>query len=113
MKVTDLNVVNAIAAEILGNEGGEILEFLNIDDAAMCLTMIYMTNDTTAGMTQDYVNNISVLSSTTRIGIIGFGHHSFYKSEAALCKYETLMEDLRHINTVMDAALARWEVRDV
>lgn len=109
MKVTDLNTVKAMATVQLVNYGGSILGFLTMEDAANCLTMIYVTNDMTSGFGQDFTNNISVVSSQTRIAIIGFGRHSFYKVSEPICGYESLSDDMRAINVTLDAALARWE----
>lgn len=109
MKVTDLNTIQAIATEQLENYGGGILDFLTMEDAANCLTMIYVTNDLTSGFGQDFANNISVVSSQTRIAIIGFGRHSFYKVTEPICGYESIADDMRAINVTLDAALARWE----
>ena len=109
MKVNDLNTVKAIATEQLENYGGGILDFLSMEDAANCLTMIYVTNDLASGFGQDFTNNISVVSSQTRIAIIGFGRHSFYKVTGPICGYESLADDMRAINITLDAALARWE----
>ena len=95
MKVTDMSTVQTAATELLQNSGGTILDFLTIDDAARCLTMIYMTNDLTNGFGQDYQNNISVVSSPTRIAILGFGRHSFYEVDDRICLYESLTDDLR------------------
>lgn len=111
MKVTDLNEIKAVATEQLENYGGEILEFLTIDDAAICLSMIYMTNDILCGFGQDYMSNISVVSSPKRIAIIGFGRHSFYQADENICGYERLTDDIEAIRITLDAALARWEDR--
>lgn len=111
MKVTDLNQIKAVATEQLENYGGEILEFLTIDDAAVCLSMIYMTNDVLCGFAQDYMSNISVVSSPKRIAIIGFGRHSFYQVDENICGYERLTDDIEAIRITLDAALARWEDR--
>lgn len=111
MKVTDLNEIKAVATEQLENYGGEILEFLTIDDAAVCLSMIYMTNDVLCGFAQDYISNISVVSSPKRIAIIGFGRHSFYQVDENICGYERLTDDIEAIRITLDAALARWEDR--
>lgn len=112
MKVTDLNQIKAVTTEQLENNGGEILEFLTIDDAANCLTMIYVTNDVLCGFVQDYMSNISVISSPRRIAIIGFGRHSFYQVDENICGYEILTEDIEAIRITLDAALARWEDRN-
>lgn len=111
MKVTDLNSIKAVATEQLENYGGEILEFLTMEDAANCMTMIYVTNDLMAGFAQDYQDNISVVSSPRRIAIIGFGRHSFYKVDENICGYERLTDDIEAIRITLDAALARWEDR--
>lgn len=112
MKITDLNEIKAVATEQLENYGGEILEFLTIDDAAVCLSMIYMTNDVLCGFAQDYMSNISVISSPRRIAIIGFGRHSFYQVDENICGYERLTDDIEAIRITLDAALARWEDRN-
>lgn len=111
MKVTNLNEIKAVATEQLENYGGEILEFLTIDDAAVCLSMIYMTNDVLCGFAQNYMSNISVISSPRRIAIIGFGRHSFYQTDENICGYERLTDDIEAIRITLDAALARWEDR--
>ena len=111
MKVTNLNEIKAVATEQLENYGGEILEFLTIDDAAVCLSMIYMTNDVLCGFAQNYMSNISVISSPRRIAIIGFGRHSFSQTDENICGYERLTDDIEAIRITLDAALARWEDR--
>ena len=113
MKVTDMSTVQVVATDLLENGGGTILDFLSIEDAAICLTMIYLTNDLTTGFGQDYQNNISVVSSPSRIAILGFGRHSFYKVDDRICLYESLTDYLRDINVVLDAAIARWETQAV
>ena len=113
MKVTDMSTVADAATYLLVNYGGTILDFLSIGDAAICLTMIYMTNDLTYGFGQDFQNNISIVSSPTRIAILGFGRHSFYKVDESICLYESLADDLHEINVVLDAAIARWETQAV
>lgn len=108
MKVTDWNEIRTAAAKELNDNGSEILEYLNIDEAADCLSMIYLTNDRMAGFAQDYLGNLSVISSPTRIAIIFLGHHSYYKHDVNICEYEDIEDDMREINMVLNAALLRW-----
>lgn len=109
MKATDLNEIRAVVAEELANQGGKILDYLTLGESTDLLTMIYVTNDRTAGYGVDYVGNLSVISSPTRIAIIFLGHHSFYKHDGSICLYADLEEDIHEINIVLDAALDRWE----
>ena len=108
-KLTDLNLIRDFARQEIEENGSELLEFLTMEDAANCLTMIYVTNDRTTGFAQDYENNISVLSSPTRIGIIWQGHHSYYKVGGKICLYNAIEDDMNEIRVAMDAALMRWE----
>lgn len=108
MKLTDLNLIRDFARQELEENGSELLDFLTIEDASNCLTMIYITNNITTGFVQDYENNISVLSSPTRIGIIWQGHHSYYKVGGQICLYNAIEDDMNEIRIAMDAALMRW-----
>lgn len=108
-KVTNLNVIKEAATQTIENYGSELLEYLTMEEAVTCFTLIYVTNDITTGFGQDFTGNISVISSPTRISIIFLGHHSFYKVHECICLYEDLEEDMDAIRITMDAALARWE----
>lgn len=112
-KLTDLNEIHAFAAETIDDNGSELLEFLTREEAIDCFTMIYVTNDRTTGFAQDYANNISVLSSPSRIGIIWQGHHSYYKVGGQICLYNAIEDDMNEIRVAMDAALMRWEEQNV
>ena len=109
-KVTDLNTIRGFAIQCLEDSGSELLDFLTMDDAANCLTMIYVTNDITTGFAQDYENNVSIVSSPTRVAVIYQGHHSFYKQQGNICQYEAIEDDMEAIRVTIDAALARWSV---
>lgn len=109
MKATDLNEIRAVAAEELAQQGGRILDYLTVGESTDLLTMIYVTNDRAAGFTVDYLGNLSVISSPTRIAINFLNHHSFYKHDGTICLYNDLDDDIHEINIVLDAALDRWE----
>ncbi len=109
MKATDLNEIRAVVAEELVQQGGRILDYLTIGESTDLLTMIYVTNDRAAGFTVDYLGNLSVISSPTRIAINFLNHHSFYKHDGTICLYNDLEDDIHEINIVLDAALDRWE----
>lgn len=113
MKVADLNEIRAVAAEELAQHGGRILDYLTIGESTDLLTMIYVTNDRAAGFTVDYLGNLSVISSPTRIAINFLNHHSFYKHDGTICLYNDLDDDIHEINIVLDAALDRWEEQNV
>lgn len=113
MKVTDLNEIKAVAAEEFSQQGGKILDYLTLGEATDLLTMIYVTNDRAAGFSVDYLGNLNVISSPTRISILFLGHHSFYKHDGTICLYNDLEDDIHEINIVLDAALDRWEEQNV
>ena len=56
-KVTDLNTVQEFARQCIEDNGTQLLEFLTMDAAVNCFTMIYVTNDLMNGFAQDYENN--------------------------------------------------------
>lgn len=109
-KITDYSEIKNIAARILTQMDSSLLDYLMLEDAAQCVAIIYLTNDITSGFGQDYLDNISVISSPWRISIIFQGKQSFYKSDTNICQYNDLEDDLTQIITVADAAIARWEV---
>ena len=109
MKVTDLNEIKAAAAEELAQFGSEILEYLQLDEAANCFTTIYVTNNTASGVGQDFLGNLSIVSSPTRIAVIFLGHHSYYKHDGQICDYNDLADDMHEINLCINAALLRWQ----
>lgn len=113
MKVRDLNEIAAEASRVLSQAEYKIDDYLSHDESVELVTMIYITNDSTAGHGIDYVGNISVVASTQRIAIIFLGHHSFYKHDGAICEYEDLTEDVEEILMCLDAALSRWEEQNV
>lgn len=108
-KVTDLNLIRDFAKQELEEYGSVLLDFLTLEDACNCMTMIYVSNDLTTGYAQDYENNISIITSPNRVAIIYQGHHSFYKTEYPICMYEAIEEDMKIIRITIDAALQRWE----
>lgn len=107
-KITNLNTIHDFAMQCLDDSGSELLDFLTIEDAANCLTMVYITNDLTTGFAQDYENNVSIISTPTRVAVIYQGHHSFYKQQGNICQYNAIEEDMEAIRVTIDAALARW-----
>lgn len=109
MKVTDLNEIKAAATAELNEHGSELLDYLTLDEAANAMTMIYVTNDQMSGHGQDYLGNLSIVSSPKRIAIIFLGHHSYYKHDGNLCEYDDIAEDMAVIRTCLDAALLRWQ----
>lgn len=109
MKVTDYNVVLAAATNKLEKDTCLILDYLTIDEAAQCMTMIYLCSDLIGAITMDYTGNISVIASPYRIAILYLLHQSFYKSETPICLYEELEDDINEIALRLEAALERWE----
>lgn len=113
MKVIDYNVVLAAATNKLEKDTCLILDYLTIDEAAQCMTMIYLCSDLMDAITMDYTGNISVIASPYRIAILYLKHQSFYKGETPICLYEDLTEDMEEIALRMNAALERWQEQTV
>lgn len=113
MKVTDYNVVLAAATTRLEKDTSLILDYLTIDEAAQCMTMIYLCSDLMDAITMDYTGNISVIASPYRIAILYLKHQSFYKGDTPICLYEKLAEDMDEIALRLDAALERWQEQTV
>ena len=109
MKVTNYNVVLAEATKRLDQGDCLILDYLTTDEAAQCMTMIYLFSDLTDAITIDYTGNISVIASSYRIAVIYLKHQSFYKGDTPICQYVDLADDMNEIVLRLDAALERWE----
>lgn len=108
MKVTDLNVIADAVSDVVSEIGCDLSDYLDNSDVINCLTMIYVTGDRMTGHGQDFAIGLSVISSPTRISIIGDGAMSFYKTDDPICQYENLNDDIIQIVTVVNAAIARW-----
>ena len=109
MKVTDYNVVLAAATKVLDRHTCLILDYLTMDEAAQCMTMIYLCSDLMDALTMDYAGNISVIASPYRIAILYLKHQSFYKGDTPICQYIDLADDMNEIVLRLDAALERWQ----
>jgi len=109
MKGTDYNVVLAVATKTLKQNECLILDYLTIDEAAQCMTMIYLCSDLMDAITMDFTGNISVIASPYRIAILYLKHQSFYKGDTPICQYVDLADDMKEIVLRLDAALERWE----
>lgn len=109
MKVTDYNVVLAEATKKLETDASLILDYLTIDEAAQCMTMIYICSDLMETITMDYTGNISVIASPYGIAILYLKHLSIYKGDTPICQYVDLADDMKEIVLRLDAALERWE----
>lgn len=109
MKVTDYNVVLTEATKKLEKDTSLILDYLTIDEAAQCMTIIYLCSDVMDAITMDYTGNISVIASPYRIAILYLKHQSFYKGDTPICQYVDLTDDMNEIVLRLDAALERWE----
>lgn len=107
MKETDFNVLIVNATELLQMNDYDIVEDLGYDCAAVCVAMIYWTNDLITGFGQDYKGIVSVISSPTRISIIKDGHHSYYRDNVSVCGYEDVVEDLQNIINIIQAVYDR------
>ena len=108
MKITDLNVIADAVRDVINEIGCDLSDYLEPDDVINCITMIYVTGDRQTGCGQDFTVGISVVSSPTRVAIIGDGAMSFYKTTDPICQYEDLDDDITQIITVVNAATARW-----
>jgi hypothetical protein len=109
MKCTDYNVVLAVAIKKLEQGDCLILDYLTIEEAAQCMTMIYLCSDLMDAITMDYTGNISVIASPYRIAVLYLKHQSFYKGDTPICQYVDLADDINEIVLRLDAALERWE----
>lgn len=108
-KLSDLNLIRDFAKQELEEYGSVLLDYLTMEDACNCLTMIYVSSNLTTGYALNYENNISVVTSPNRVSIIYQGHYSFYKTDYPICMYEAIEEDMKVIRITIDAALRRWE----
>ena len=109
MKVADYNVVY-MAAETRLNQGDcLILDYLTIEEAAQCMSIIYLCSDMMNAVTLDFIGNISVIASPYRIAILYLKHQSFYKGDTTICQYVDLADDMNEIVLRLDAALERWQ----
>lgn len=109
MKETNLNLIQEAAIAQIDMYGSKLLDYFTKEEAVDVLVLIYITNDQMKGFAQDFVGNMSIVSSPWRIGIIFQGHHSFYKADGPICEYENLADDMLAIGTIIDAAISRWE----
>lgn len=109
MKVTDLGQIQQMATDVIAENGSAMLDFLTLEEAIGVLVMIYVTNDQCAGIGQDFVSNISIISSRHRVCMIYKGHIGIYVSQTPICEYDDLSVDISYINICVDTAIAKWD----
>lgn len=108
MKVTDFNEIRNAAIDYLAENGSAVLDLMSAQEAAMCVTMIYLANDSLTAIGQDFDYGVSIVASRTRISVIGIGNSSYYKSDEPICAYEDLADDVHQIFLMLDVAIDRW-----
>ena len=121
-KVTDLNEVAAMAADILDENDYDLTARIGRSQAIFCLVAIYTTNDVCKGYGQDFVMHydesmlyepwkISVISFATGVSLIVGSQSSRYQDRFPLCGYEDLHDDLYQIAISIQAAFDRINAR--
>lgn len=113
MKVTDYNAVLQAAKTKLEQGTYLILDYLTIDEAAQCMTIIYLGSDIKEVLMMKFTGNIFVIASQYRIDILYLKHQSLYKGDTPICLYEDLTEDMNEIVLRLDAALDQWKEQNV
>ena len=104
MKEIDLNVVVEEVTKQINETDYDITEWCGLEVAAMIVTNIYVTNDIMSGFGQDLRElDISIISSEQRISLIFQGASTYVKKDTAICKYESLDEDVYTILVMIQA----------
>lgn len=118
MKITDYSVIqNAIRNEI-DDVYWSIEDYLDEQTIILAVSNIYTTNDLMSGFAQDFTptigsagetvqQKISIISNKDRISIILDSKMSYYKSDVAICGYESLEEDVAYIFMIIQLVLDR------
>lgn len=109
MKETNLTTIQEAAIDQIDMYGSQLLDYFTKDEAVDILVLIYLTNDKMTGLAQQFIGNMSIVSSPDRVAILFQGHHSFYKTDGLICEYESLADDMLAIGTIVNAAISRWE----
>lgn len=107
MKVTDLNQIRDEAKTQLEDGEWLILNYVQLDVAALMVTNIYLMADQVSGFGQDIRRSISVISNNSRISTIADGTASYYKHDGVICAYEDLEGDIGEILMVLEASIQR------
>lgn len=121
-KVTDLNAVAAMAADILDDNDYDLTARIGRSQAIFCLVAIYTTNDWCKGYGQDFYpfsalnendgyHRVSVISFDNGVSVIDSGASSRYQDSFPLCGYENLYDDLYQIAISIQAAFDRINAR--
>lgn len=117
-KVTDLNEVAAMAADILDDNDYDLTARIGRSQAIFCLVAIYTTNDVCKGYGQDFLplsalnsdslqEKVSVIAFANGVSVILGWRSSRYQDNIPLCGYEDLHDDLYQIAISIQAAFDR------
>lgn len=117
-KITDLNVIQEMAATIIDENDYDLTARIGRERAIFCLVAIYTTNDWCKGYGQEFypidaVNEndgyqrVSVISFDNGISVIDSGKMSRYSDRFQLCGYEDLHDDLYQIAIDIQACFDR------
>lgn len=108
-KITDWNEVYLAAKAHIAQYGTTLQRYLSDDHCATVFAVIYLTNDLTQAIGQDWPDGFSVISSQRRISVINRGTSSFYQEDYPICGYEYILDDMEQIGVDIDAAILRVE----
>lgn len=108
-KITDWNEVYLAAKAHIAQYGTALQRYLSNDHCATVFAVIYLTNDLTQTLAQNWPDGFSVISSQRRISVINRGSSSFYQDDYQICGYEYILDDMEQIGVDLDAAILRVE----
>lgn len=108
-KITDWNEVYLAAKTHIAQYGTALQRYLSDEHCAQVFAIVYLTNDLTQAIGQDWPDGLSIISSQRRISVINQGTSSFYVDDYPICGYEYILDDMEEIGVDIDAAILRME----
>lgn len=109
MKESDVAKVVAEVTTQIEQTEWSVLQYLTKQQATLAVSCIYMMGDYTKGYGQDFISDLSIISSPKRISVIHGRYSSFYDNGDAICWYDDLAMDINQILICLQAAIERME----
>lgn len=109
MKENDVAKVVAEVTTQIEQTEWSVLDYITKEKAILAVSWIYMMADLTTGYGQDFLPDLSIISSPKRISVIHGRYSSMYDNGEDIVWYDDLAMDINQILICLQAAIERME----
>lgn len=107
MKETNLEVLHSFIQDYVQNNYQPITEIIGLQLYEYILMSIYLSNDTAKAYTFHVKDQMTIITTPTRVSMIWEGHATNTVQRVPLCLYENLYDDILNITTIIEILFQR------